>query len=136
MSCCLAKSHRLPFTPVEHRTDSPLQLIHSDVWQSSMFSHDGYKYYVSFIDDFLRFTWIYPMKHKFELYHLFTKFWVLVENLFNCKIKMFQSDGGWEFDNSFMLTFSKPMASIFVNLILILNNRMGLLNANIDIYWK
>jgi len=31
MSCCLAKSHRLPFYSVEHRTNYPLQLIHSDV---------------------------------------------------------------------------------------------------------
>ena len=53
VSCCSAKSHRLPF---QHRTSSPLQLIHSDGWQSPVLSHQGYKYYVSFIDDYSRFT--------------------------------------------------------------------------------
>ena len=46
------------------------------------------------------------MKRKYEVSALFTKFQVLVENLFNSRIKMFRSDGGWEFDNS-------PMFSLF-----------------------
>ena len=45
------------------------------------------------------------MKRKHEVYDLFTEFRVLVENLFNCKIKMFQSDGGQELSNSSMLMF-------------------------------
>ena len=102
VSCCLAKSHRLLCQSVEHRTNSPLELINLDVWQSPVLSHHSYKYYVSFIDDYSRFTWIYPMRRKSEVYELFTKFQLLVENLFNCKIKMFQSDGGREFDNSSM----------------------------------
>jgi len=102
MTCRLTKSHRLPFTLVEHCTRFPLELIHSDVWQSPVLSHQGYKYYVSFIDDFSCFTWIYPMKHKSEVYHLFVTFKSLVENLFNHKIKMFQSDGEKEFDQKSM----------------------------------
>ena len=54
--------------------NSPFQLIHFDVWQSLVLSHHGYKYYVSFIDDYSRFTWIYPMRRKSEVYELFTKF--------------------------------------------------------------
>ena len=38
------------------------------------------------------------MKYKFEVYNLFFTFKTPVENLFNCKIKMFQSDDGCEFD--------------------------------------
>jgi len=43
------------------------------------------------------------MKRKSEAYSLFLQFKVLVENLFSYTIKMFQSDGGKEFDNSSML---------------------------------
>jgi len=68
-------------------------LIHSDVWQSPVISHREFKYYVLFIDDYSRFTWLYTMKCKPEVYGIFTKFKLLVENLFNCKIKMFQSNG-------------------------------------------
>jgi len=38
------------------------------------------------------------MKRNSKVYHLFVTFKRLVENLFNYKIKMFQSDGGKEFD--------------------------------------
>jgi len=40
------------------------------------------------------------MKHKSEAYGLFMQFNALVENQFSCKIKIFQSDGGQEFDNT------------------------------------
>jgi len=42
------------------------------------------------------------MKQKSEVFTHFCDFQALVENLFNCNIKMFQSDRGLEFDNSSM----------------------------------
>lgn len=92
-TCRLAKSQRLPFELVEHRSTSPLELIHSDVWQSPTLSHQGFRYYVSFVDDFSRFTWIYPMKHKSEVYAIFCNFQTLMENLFHCKSSSFKVTG-------------------------------------------
>jgi hypothetical protein len=43
-------------------------------------SINGYKYYVIFLDDWSRFTWIYPLHHKFEVFENFFKFKLLVEN--------------------------------------------------------
>lgn len=40
------------------------------------------------------------MKQKSEVFNQFCNFQASVENLFNCKIKMFQRDEGLEFDNS------------------------------------
>ncbi|CAH9137156.1 unnamed protein product, partial [Cuscuta epithymum] len=99
VSCKLGKSHRLPFHDVFHSCTAPLEIIHSDVWQSPVISNLGFKYYVSFIDDFSRYTWVYPMRRKSEVYTHFCNFQTLVENLFDRKIKVFQSDGGGEFDN-------------------------------------
>ncbi|CAH9134641.1 unnamed protein product, partial [Cuscuta epithymum] len=82
-----------------HRSTTPLYLIHSDVWQSHVLSPNGFKYYVIFIDDFSRFTWLYPMRHKSEVVRHFQIFKTMFENLLNSKIKIFQSDGGGEFDN-------------------------------------
>ncbi|CAH9079866.1 unnamed protein product [Cuscuta europaea] len=83
----------------------PLQLIHSDVWRSPILSNLGFKYYVCFIDDFSRYTWLYPMRTKAEVFHHFKSFKSLVENLFNTQIKIFQSDGGGEFVNTNMQQF-------------------------------
>jgi len=52
------------------------------------------------VDDFSRYTGVYPLKRKSDFLPIFCAFQKLVENLFNTKIKMFQSDGGREFDNT------------------------------------
>ena len=57
----------------------------------------GYVYYVSFIDDFSRKTWIYFMKNKDELFSKFKEFNALIENHTKKKIKTFRSDKGREF---------------------------------------
>jgi len=88
-TCRLTKSHMLSFDLVEHRAHFYLELIHYDVWQSSILSHTGFEYYISFIEDCSCFTWIYPMTRKSEVYTTFKTFKTVVENLFNCKIKMF-----------------------------------------------
>src|SRR4051812_37857986 len=60
---------------------------------------EGKKYYVSFIDDFSKFTWIYLLKHKSEVLAVQK----LVERHFDRKIVAVQSDWGGEYEklNSF-----------------------------------
>ena len=60
-------------------------------------SLSGYVYYVSFIDDFSRKTWIYFMKNKDEVFSKFKEFKALIENHTENKIKTFRSDNGGEF---------------------------------------
>jgi len=58
---------------------------------------------VSFIDDFSKFTWIYLLKFKSEVFQKFQEFQALVERLFNRKILAMQTDWGGEYQklNSF-----------------------------------
>ena len=56
-----------------------------------------YVYYVSFIDDFSRKTWIYFMKKKDKVFNKFKEFKALIDNHTKKKIKTFQSDNGREF---------------------------------------
>ena len=56
---------------------------------SSSLSRDVY--YVSFIDDFSRKTWIYFMKNKDEVFMKFKEFKALIKNQTENKIKTFQS---------------------------------------------
>jgi histone deacetylase 1/2 len=54
-------------------------------------------YYVSFIDDFSKFSWIYLLKCKSEVFERFHDFKNLVERLFDRKIIAVQTDWGGEY---------------------------------------
>ncbi|GAU51268.1 hypothetical protein TSUD_412550 [Trifolium subterraneum] len=97
-ACQFGKLHLLPFKPSSSHVQEPLALIHSDVWgPAPILSPSGFKYYVHFIDDFSRFTWIFPLKQKSDTIHAFIQFKNLAENQFNKKIKIIQCDGGGEY---------------------------------------
>jgi hypothetical protein len=49
----------------------PLELIHSDVWGPAPIFVDGYKYYIDFIDDFTKFTWIHLMVDRIDVQRIF-----------------------------------------------------------------
>jgi hypothetical protein len=54
-------------------------------------------YYVSFIDDFSRNTWIYFLRKKSEVFDNFKEFKALVENQTKKIIKVPRTDNGREF---------------------------------------
>ena len=54
-------------------------------------------YYVSFIDEFSRNTWIYFVKKRYEVFDIFKEFKALVENQTKKKIKVLRTDNGGEF---------------------------------------
>lgn len=96
-ACQQAKCHQLPFPLSTSVSSTPLNLIFSDVWGPAVTSVGGHKCYVSFIDDFNKFTWIYPLKNKSDVFHVFLCFQKHVECLLNSKIICFQSDWGGEY---------------------------------------
>jgi len=67
----MGKSHILPFH-VSTSVYSPLELIFTNLrGPSHIISYSSYKYYVSFIDAFSRYTWIYLIKSKSETMSVF-----------------------------------------------------------------
>jgi hypothetical protein len=79
--CALGKYARKPFPSSEHRSKGVLDLIHFDVCGSmSVESASGSKYFVLFIDDYSKKTWIYFLKTKEEFFGRFQEFRALVEN--------------------------------------------------------
>jgi len=102
-SCQRAKSHQLPYPSSSSESSAPLALIFSDVWGPACDSFGRNKYYVSFIDDYSKFTWIYLLKHKSEVFQRFREFQSFVERKFDRKIIAMQSDWGGEYErlNSF-----------------------------------
>jgi hypothetical protein len=55
-ACQYAKSHQLPFARSSNVSKAPLELVFSDVWGPTPSSVGRNNYYVSFIDDYSRFT--------------------------------------------------------------------------------
>ncbi|KAL8097015.1 hypothetical protein AgCh_030193 [Apium graveolens] len=63
--CKLAKFVDLPFHNSVTYSLAPFDIVHSDVWGPAPTStKGGSRYYVSFIDDFTGYTWIYLMKRR------------------------------------------------------------------------
>jgi hypothetical protein len=56
-----------------------------------------YVYYVSFINEFSRSTWIYFLRMKSEVFNRFKEFKSLVENQTKKIIKVLRRDNGEEF---------------------------------------
>lgn len=48
--------------------------VYSDVWDTALQSVGRCKYYVSFFDDYRKFTWIYLLKYKSEDFQKFHEF--------------------------------------------------------------
>jgi transposase InsO family protein len=99
--CALGKYAKTVFPSSDSRSKGILDLIHSDVCgPMSTVSIGGFRYYVSFIDDHSRKTWIYFMKTKDEVFSWFQEFKALVENQTGRKIKVLRSDNGGEYTSS------------------------------------
>ena len=78
--CKLTKFSALPFNKSVSVSHAPFDLVHSDVWGPSPVStKGGSKYYVSFIDDFTRYTWVYLMKRRSDFLTVFQNFRALVK---------------------------------------------------------
>lgn len=99
-TCCEGKQARLPFSHVGERSTELLQRVHTDICgPMETRSLNGARYFILFVDDFSRMTFIYFIKNKSETLSKFKEFQTLVENQLNKKIKMIRSDNGLEFCN-------------------------------------
>jgi histone deacetylase 1/2 len=97
-SCQKAKSHQLPYGRSDSVSSSPFELIFSDVWGPAPVSIGRNKYYVSFIDDFSKYIWVYLIKQKSDVFQVFKNFQNMVERKFNKKIVSMQTDWGGEYE--------------------------------------
>ena len=69
------KMTKRPFSAKGERSKDPLQLVHSDVYGPlSVQARSGYEYFVTFIDDYSRYGYVYLMHKKFETFGKFKEF--------------------------------------------------------------
>ena len=80
----------MPFNSSETISTNIFDLIHSDVWGPSPISSiGGSQYFVVFVDDYSRYSWIFHIKHRSELLQVYSNFVKMVETQFSKYIKIF-----------------------------------------------
>ena len=78
-------------------------MIHSDVWGPFRVDNiTGARWFVSFIDDHTRLTWIFLMREKSEVCQIFKSFNKMIQNQFQTKIQILRTDNGKEYFNSLL----------------------------------
>ena len=78
--CLTGKMHANPFTTSQNCASCPLKLVHSDVHQVPYQTFSGYQYWVTFIDDYLRYQFVIPICAKSDLFNSFKQFKAFAEN--------------------------------------------------------
>lgn len=97
-ACSQGKIHQKAHISSVTTTHRAFQLIHSDIWGPAYIpSSQGYKYYLSFVDDYTRYTWLYPLTLKSETTRSVKHFIAMVKSQFKIEVEKFQSDWGGEF---------------------------------------
>nr|GFA78113.1 retrotransposon protein, putative, Ty1-copia subclass [Tanacetum cinerariifolium] len=93
VSCISGKMARKPYTHQVERANDLLGLIHTDVCGPfKIMSRQEASYFVTFIDDFSRYGYVYLLKHKHEVFETFKVFQKEVENQLGKTIKSLRSD--------------------------------------------
>ena len=90
-SCIMGKLAKSPFSGIGERAKGVLELIHSVQARSGSF------YFITFIDDFSKFGWVYLMRYKSEAFEKFIEFKNEVEKQSRKSIKTLRPDRGGEY---------------------------------------
>lgn len=97
-TCVQSKMSRLSFrSRAGYRAGLVGKLIHSDVCSYEVPSREGFCYFVTFVDDYSKFTVNYPMKCKSDVFVCFKAFRTKFERQLSTTIKKFRTDGGGEY---------------------------------------
>jgi hypothetical protein len=108
--CAQGKNIKNPFPKRDSKVEGVLEIIHSNVCgPMPSTSISRYVYYVSFINDYSRKTWVCYLKSKDEVFSKFKEFKALIDNLSERNIKILRSDNGGEYTSKEFVNFCKDV---------------------------
>ena len=83
---------------VHRRASTPFELVHYDLWGPCPFlSPIGFKYFVTFVDDFSSVTRFYLMKSCSKLFSHFSVFCAEIQTQFHVSVQTLRSDNVKEY---------------------------------------
>src|SRR4051812_42407634 len=95
--CVETKLVKKPCPSIIERENELFGLIHTNFRDlKHTMTKGGNRYYITFIDDFSRYTKVYLVRNKNEAFNMFLSYKGRVENQLNRKIKRIRSDRGDE----------------------------------------
>ena len=105
--CVLEKHHQDNFDKrASWHASIPLEIVLSDLCGPLPFaSFSGFKYFLTFIDDYSRCTWFYFLTLKSEVFNMFLAYKALVEKQSSHQILKIKSNNGGEYVNNKFTTF-------------------------------
>jgi hypothetical protein len=104
-ACIYGKQSRESFPTSSWCENRRLQLVHIDVCGPLQTYLGGCKYFLLYIDDFSRMTWVYFLKQKREAFEKFNIFRQLVENEVKEKMGTLGTNNGGEFTSNEFKTY-------------------------------
>ena len=110
----MAKHLALSFNKSLSQATNHFQLVHSDIWGPALIPfRSGYLYYVSFVDDFTRFTWVYLMRQRSKIPTIYQNFTAMIHTQFDAKIKTFRVDYTREYISTTMRFILQSHGTLF-----------------------
>ena len=107
-TCIGGKHHRSSFETSKSQTKEPLELVHSDMCgKMREKSIGGAEYFLTFTDDKTRYSWVYPLKTKDQVFDRFLEWKALVEKSSDKKLKRLRTDNGGEHTSKLFEAFLK-----------------------------
>lgn len=99
-ACIMGRMKNRPFCNCSTRSKRPLELIHTDfVGIIEPTSQGGSNYFVSFIDDYSRYTVIFPMEYSDDVLFKFDEYRKITERVHGLRIKSIKTSSDVEYLN-------------------------------------
>ena len=97
-SCLEGKMTKRQFSAKGQRAKELLELVHTDVCGPiNIQARGGYEYFVTFVDDYSRFGYVYLMHRKSDAFDFFREFKTEAEKQTGKSLKALRSDRGGEY---------------------------------------
>nr|XP_016443928.1 PREDICTED: uncharacterized protein LOC107769240 [Nicotiana tabacum] len=98
--CPLAKQTKLSYKLSSTTSNATFELLHCDVWGPyRVTTYDSKRFFVTIVDDYSRFTWIFLLVSKSDTVVVLKDFLTKVKNVFSVSVKTLRTDNGSEFFN-------------------------------------